>query len=616
MTSEDVKNGLIVPDQFLVLHASQLDSSGVPQHFWPTLCKKIHHDLIFDAGDVFTMMDVEDGDITGRHVIVSKEGGISAEDPTHIYLIDHAWTFRDKDAINQLREMPPLLDRMAALVGASVDAYDSKELVEQVYKRLWLYSQTYTMTTGNPQEPSIPVWYVMDEFGSSIRHSDNPKFRAVPFIYIPDQTTYTLLFPIKDTAEMEEVTRDVIEGPFNDSVSRRALLLPWRPDTSFRDVNFDHVEPGEDYFLDGHIRESLPLINEEIKIDPNKIFKVFSEYHIVNQYLNHPQFEIVENEEEADILWLINHFKDYETLSKSPHRFVNQFPFENVITIKDLLNIIVCRGKKSSFDKISLEPDPKWMPAAYNLKTELDKFVSYYQNRQDKFIDNHWIVKPWNLARGLDIHITNNLDQILRLPFSGPKIAQKYIEDPVLFDRPDIGGVKFDIRYIILVRNVRPLKAYIHKKFYLRFANEPFELKDFNVYQKHFTVMNYQSAGPLCKMLSEDFIEEFEKQFHNYRWATIERDIVTMFREVLENATAAEPPRGIASSPQSRALYAADIMLAWDRNEKIVNIQPQLLEINWMPDCQRACEYYPNFYNDIFQLLFLDKINEELFLQL
>ena len=89
-----------------------------------------------------------------------------------------------------------------------------------------------------------------------------------------------------------------------------------------------------------------------------------------------------------------------------------------------------------------------------------------------------------------------------------------------------------------------------------------------------------------------------------------------MFREVLENATSAEPPRGIASSPQSRALYAADIMLAWNRNEKINIIQPKLLEINWMPDCQRACEYYPTFYNDIFQLLFLDKINKELFLQL
>jgi tubulin--tyrosine ligase-like protein 12 len=59
---------------------------------------------------------------------------------------------------------------------------------------------------------------------------------------------------------------------------------------------------------------------------------------------------------------------------------------------------------------------------------------------------------------------------------------------------------------------------------------------------------------------------------------------------------------------QSRALYAADIMLAWQVDSEGCSVmQPKLLEVNWAPDCQRACEYYPDFYDDVFGLLFLDE---------
>ena len=121
----------------------------------------------------------------------------------------------------------------------------------------------------------------------------------------------------------------------------------------------------------------------------------------------------------------------YRELSEShPAKRINQFPFECVVTIKDLLCIVGRRmGKKTEGETTEEEeigsPSPEWLPVTYNLKTEIPEFVSHFQRRERLGLDNHWIVKAWNLARGLDMHISPNLHHILRLPFSGPKIAQK-----------------------------------------------------------------------------------------------------------------------------------------------------------------------------------------------
>ena len=47
----------------------------------------------------------------------------------------------------------------------------------------------------------------------------------------------------------------------------------------------------------------------------------------------------------------------------------------------------------------------------------------------------------------------------------------KYIESPILFFREDVGNVKFDIRYIVLLRSVKPLRVFVYDVFWLRFSN-------------------------------------------------------------------------------------------------------------------------------------------------
>jgi tubulin--tyrosine ligase-like protein 12 len=168
--------------------------------------------------------------------------------------------------------------------------------------------------------------------------------------------------------------------------------------------------------------------------------------------------------------------------------------------------------------------------------------------------------------------------------------------------------VKFDIRYVILLKSVKPLIAYAYKNFFLRFANKPFELRNFDDYEQHFTVMNYTDTAVLYRKLCHEFVEEFEHQYPEHKWDVIEVKIFKMLHELLVAATSRDPPRGIAHSPQSRALYAADIMLSWSvDSDGCRDMQPKLLEVNWSPDCQRACEYYPDFYDNVFGLLFFDE---------
>lgn len=607
-------DGLSNFNEFIRLHSGQLAASGVPEFFWPTLCRKLNYQT-FDGGDAFSLLLIDYGEDERDEedplwtVVVSKPEGVKSADPKEIYMIDHAWTFRSNTARSQLRQVPGLLHRMSLLMGVDEEVPEEHN-IQQVMDSLWKYCQMYAIGGNDvPIEERMPIWYVLDELGSGINHNDSPNFRVVPFVHAPEGMTYSLLFPIRDCEENEVVTRDFVEG--QPESLRSALLLPWRW-TDFTEIDFQQHEPDMEYFLAGHIEESLPDSSAPTPVpDLNRPLKVYTTYSMVQQFLTDPSFELVDNETEADILWLTTHFKQYNEFSQqTPNRFVNQFPFENVITIKDLLAVVCRRTAHKYCEEDTLETYPKWLPTTFNLKTELAEFVSYYQTRQAKDLDNHWIVKPWNLARGLDTHITKDLAPILRLQPSGPKIAQKYIENPVLFDRPEIGGkVKFDIRYVFLLKSAEPLEAYIYSNFFLRFANKVFSLSNFDDYEQHFTVMNYGTELQLRHIPCAEFLELWTEQYPKNDWESIEADICEMLKEVLLGATFKQPPSGIAESPQSRALYAADIMLEWDGDK----MQPKLLEVNYTPDCKRACEYYPDFYNDIFKLLFLDQTNEEVF---
>lgn len=107
---------------------------------------------------------------------------------------------------------------------------------------------------------------------------------------------------------------------------------------------------------------------------------------------------------------------------------------------------------------------PEWLQPTYNLETQLTQFIGDYCVRKRDNLNNLWILKPWNMARTIDTSITDNLSAIIRMMETGPKICQKYIEHPALFN-----GKKFDLRYVVLLRSIDPLEIYLTDIFWVSF---------------------------------------------------------------------------------------------------------------------------------------------------
>ena len=214
-------NGVSDLNNFLLVHKLQLEAAGVPSMYWDSLHSKLSKQ-IFDAGAQFTLLQVESeaGEVEWR---VETIRDVESHDPSQIFLVDHAWTFQTDNARQQLRELPGLVDRMAALMD--IEEEDQECLVESVLERVWRHCQTYSIGSAGSVEERQPRWYVMDEFGSRIPHSDLPSHRLVPFLWAGDGLGYSLLFPLTSgpVETGTNVTRDFLQG--ETRTEARAALL-------------------------------------------------------------------------------------------------------------------------------------------------------------------------------------------------------------------------------------------------------------------------------------------------------------------------------------------------------------------------------------------------------
>ncbi|KAM3719857.1 Tubulin--tyrosine ligase-like protein [Dirofilaria immitis] len=656
-------------EDFESRHRQQLLAAGVPKHFWQRLHEKLVNE-IFDAGDYFQILEEINEDGKHNYTVVALQQ-LKMDDPNCIFLIDHIWTFRPQIARKQLLEIPGLLDRICtifnideqersaaeshsdyggsgdetqvpcgldeqagdhhgeehdcSLPGSVTESPMSESLVtvseeerriNEALRHMWRYIHTYTMRflEKEPEECDMPLWYMPDEFGVRIGHSHIPNCRMVPIFHTPENIAYNLLFPIQNIEIEEIVTRDYVDTLIgrNHSDWRHILMHPWIP-TDLTGEKLEHIIAPDSHFTRYRIPDIFPSdapnVVPGVNLSSGKVH-VFGDDMQFFSNLKTVEIIKVDCMEDADVILMRKHFSDYKHLyEKNPKALVNQFPFDNVLTVKDLLAATIQSVYRDSvMDPKIMHWQPLWFETTFNLETELPQFVAYYQQRALRNLDNTWIIKPWNLARGLDMHVTDNLSYIIRIIESGPKIACKYIHRPVLFRRPDNGNmVKFDIRYIVFLRSLRPLKLFLYKNFWVRFAINDFSLSELDDRETHFTVFNYSGEDKVLNMDCKDFIDQWEK-LYAVKWSEIQEKINGIIKKVFESVSREGPPRGIVPNGQSRAMYGLDLMLKWDSDDLATRkICISFIEGNFMPDCDRACKFYANFADTAFKALFTDE---------
>jgi hypothetical protein len=200
----------------------------------------------------------------------------------------------------------------------------------------------------------------MDELGTSIRHSSsNTNVCCTSFFFEPTQTMFTLLYPI---VRIEQPYTEIFRNFSYDNSStldRSIKLLPWQRvnyrKTILRNLTIENcpemfqkkLQHNTEIFEECHkndLYDDKSVIIEPRKIDKDQILKVYTDHDLVKQYLTDQHYQLIDNPEQADIIFVKKLIQDFrhETLHST---LINQYPFENIVTNKELLAFVSRRWK-------------------------------------------------------------------------------------------------------------------------------------------------------------------------------------------------------------------------------------------------------------------------------
>lgn len=467
-----------------------------------------------------------------------------------------------------------------------------------IHQKIWQYLDWYHYSFMN-----VPNWYLMDQLGISINHSDDPNMRMATIYFIDAQQAFNVMWPIKDIEIHHPITRDFLFG-VSPQEKREALMSIWNGiPLYYRGMLNQLDDDGND---DGNnveknkLYEVKPIRYDDTitKKESKRSFTYYTDSQMVIDSLalqskdDTVQFKLIDSQDKADILFIVHeHVRSYKTIAKRK-QFVNQFEEEENYTMKGKLSQSI-RSFKFPF-----------IPETYDLSIDahqINEFLQSWHRKKLNNEDNVWIVKPWNLSRSMNMTVSDDYTALLKASLPGPKICSKYVSNPCLLD-----GKKFDFRFLVMVKPVSStdISVAVHNSYYIRIGNHKYSLNDFQDFQKHFTVMNYYEdpvtgeKHQVARISQQESLKMFENE--HGEWKPVETKIFDALRQLFISMK-----KFLLVNDQSayqRSVYGVDVMLDHD-------LTPKILEVNFSPDVGRLVRYgeYPTFYIDAFKFLFTNE---------
>jgi hypothetical protein len=303
------------------------------------------------------------------------------------------------------------------------------------------------------------------------------------------------------------------------------------------------------------------------------------------------EIQFVGKERDADVVF--QYCGDTNFIDWLPRKVYLNFPNSMAINVKNAMAETMSKKYGAGVS---------WLPETYDMDTQLPWFVARYKQNAAEGKDNHWIVKPCNSACVRGIFVTTHLPTIVRCGGLGLHLVQKYIERPILVHQK-----KFDLRIFVMLRSTSPFRAFIHRDgSHVRWTGFPFTLDEENqgTYLVHFTGNKLPpGSDPKTKFLCNQhglkeggaFWKNFEKAHgpgsHDKAWNSIVQTVGQFFEAAAEV---------LGAWPNARQLLGCDVMFDED-------MRPYILECNESPEFQMGHSVCEQYYEDMFDALFLDR---------